>query len=199
MEAPLYDLLPERHFQVGKRTVPVNGVFSQAPGISQNPFAMNGNTIVPVSVLPFESVSGTGSGYRIRYSMDFATSPDQQKPLLQALRSEFSGTGTTSFRIREERGEGGNFSDIANTLNDFLGTILYASALIALASFVVAFSRFALERQKTVRTLLWMGLAETALLRRFFTRLLVLFGSIAAMALVVFNYLPGISNGLTIK
>lgn len=199
VESSLSDMLPERNIQIGNASVPVTGIFSQAPGVSQNPFAMNGDTIVPMSVLPFESVTGTGSGYRIRYSMDFATEAGQQKPLLEALRVEFSNTGTTSFRIREERGEGGNFSEVANTLNDFLGTILYASALIALSSFIVAFSRFALERRKTVRTLLWMGLPESVLARRLFGRLSLLFGTIGLTALLVLSFFPSISWGLIAK
>lgn len=199
VESSLYDMLPGRKIQVGNVSVPVTGTFSQAPGVSQNPFAMNGDAIIPASTLPFDAVTSSGSGYRIRYSMDFATSADQQKPLLEALRATFSNTGSTSFRIREERGEGGNFSEIANTLNDFLGTILYASALIALSSFIVAFSRFALERRKTVRTLIWMGLPESALARRLFSRLFMLFGIIGTVALLVLAFLPGISTALVAK
>jgi predicted lysophospholipase L1 biosynthesis ABC-type transport system permease subunit len=186
-------------FEVSGKRIPVSGSLEKAPGLSSNPFSANQNILVPVALLPFETVTATGAGYRLDYEMNFAVSPENHPALRAELETRFGAAAVPGFRVREQRGEGGNFSDIATTLNDFLGSILYASALIALSSFVVAVSRFALERQKTVRTLLWMGLPESRLVRTSFGRLLRFFGGIGIVCIILFFLLPGISLGLATK
>lgn len=177
----------------------MSGNLLKAPGLSQNPFSNNLNILVPVKLLPFSTVTATGAGYRTEYRMDFAVLPENQKNLFVALETRFGKNATPAFRVRDQRGEGGNFSDIAATLNDFLGSILYASTLIALSSFLVAISRFAIERRKNVRTLLWMGLPERRFVRLVFLRLLAFFGTIGLACFLGFAFLPGVSSEFITK
>ena len=88
--------------------------------------------------------------------MEFAEPIEGRKILLRDIETFLKDPDNASYRVREEQGSGGSFSDIAKTLNDFLGSILYSTILIALSSFIVSFSRFALERRKLVQTLLWI-------------------------------------------
>lgn len=117
---------------------------------------MNHDILVRKSILPFETLLGSGSGYRVQYRMDFKVPPKEGKALFADTSARFGEKDSSAFRVREERSSGGSFSDITTTLDDFLGSILYATMLIALSSFMVAFSRFAIERRKLIRAILWI-------------------------------------------
>jgi predicted lysophospholipase L1 biosynthesis ABC-type transport system permease subunit len=132
--------------------------------------------------------------------MEFALAIEKRKLLFEDIQTFIKTTDDISrLRVREERSSGGNFTDIANTLSSFLGSILYATVFIALSSFIVSFSRFALERRKLVHTLLWIGLEETRLLRTVFWRFLTLFLTIGGGLLIIFAFLPGIGSTLVYK
>ena len=180
--------------------IPITGLLLKAPGISENPFAANRDVLIPKSLLPFETVTASGAGYRLQYQMEFALAPEKRTLLFDELQSFVKATdGTSRLRVREQRSSGGNFTDIANTMNDFLGSILYATVLIALSSFIVSFSRFALERRKSVHILLWIGLGEKKLVRSVFWRFLTLFLAIGAICLTLFSLVPGIGLPLVYK
>ena len=199
VDGDLYEKLQQSWFFVSGKNISIGWQLLKAPWLSQNPFSSNRNIIVPERLLPFETVTATGAGFRVEYRMDFSVSPENHKSFLSALEARFGKNATPSYRIREQRGEGGNFSDIASTLNDFLGSILYASTLIALSSFLVAISRFALERRKNVKTLIWLGLPEWRFVRVVFLRLLAFFGTLGLLCWGVFALLPEVSFSLLIK
>jgi len=98
----------------------VTGSLIQAPGVTQNPFSPNQTILVPIKYLPFEQITATGAGFRVDYEMDFAVVPESKKALFEELEAKFGAQSTPSFRVREQRTDGGNLTDIANTLSDFL-------------------------------------------------------------------------------
>lgn len=80
----------------------------------------NQTILVPEKYLPFETITATGAGFRIDYEMDFAVAPESKQALLGELEKKFGAEANPSFRVREQRADGGNLTEIANTLNDFL-------------------------------------------------------------------------------
>lgn len=134
--------------------VPITGTLLSLPGANANPFSQNKNLVVPETILPFEAIYGTGSAYRYDYKAGLVIATEADK---KALFKELSEVLKDSqFRVREQRSDGGNFTDIANTVNDFLGAILFASLLIVISSFLVAFLHFAQERKNIAKILFRM-------------------------------------------
>lgn len=120
VESTLYPILSGSGFTIADKKVPVTGSLIQAPGVTQNPFMPNQTILIPEKYLPFETITATGAGFRIDYEMDFAVAPESKKALLDELEKEFGAEANPSFRVREQRTDGGNLTEIANTLNDFL-------------------------------------------------------------------------------
>lgn len=120
VESTLYPLLSASGFSIAGKKIPVTGDLIQAPGVTQNPFMPNQTILIPEKYLPFETITASGAGFRINYEMDFAVSPESKQALLDELEKTFGAETKSPFRIQEQRTNGGNLTEIANTLNDFL-------------------------------------------------------------------------------
>jgi putative ABC transport system permease protein len=175
---------------IGNKTLPLTGTITSFPEMSANPFSQNKNIFIRDSLLSFNAIAWTGSLYRYDYEAGFAVARKSDiKAMIQDLRQLYQWD---QFRIREQRADGGNFTDIANTVNDFLGAILFASMLIVFSSFLITFLHFVQERKDIGRILYRMGISEKELLVVFLGRLFLVTGGIAGIFLFMWWMIPGL-------